>query len=730
MPIQIIDIIKQKDNLPFPIADSNDVLGGFHQVDTLVERDSIHNERRRELMFCAVKETGKTYQLRNGTDNTCWVDINVVIGGGGSGGETYYPGTNITISSDNVISATEQTEENYTSVEKSKLSNIEENANNYIHPTNHPAHMITQNDTHRFVTDTQITNWNNKLDEHGNLGGGNLHSPATETVNGFMSCIDKSNLNTIWDAYNTGILGGATLISREGTELCTATELNFTGSDVNVSCVNGVATINISGDSISIETGFNQSPATVDDVSLTGRIIAQPNSEGDPYEIGNWDSTSIHGCINSNIITYSTNDLCDFLDTFTTIEAQILNASGSILQSFTTPAIDNDYSSTQNGITISVNGWSSINSYYQGNIQVDYNLDTLLPNGGRFGVKIIHHNSSAGDYVKEQNNMFYDPNTQMASINTITVGEGTLNSNKYLSGIRYLSNNDTISLSITGIDYINYLTYDSNNVLRINPSDFGVNPYNIGVSALGSWNTHYNHTGATYFTEIDINASAGFTQADPTQTSIVTAQVLDWDNGPLVESNSVSMVIDTNTPQSSADSEYFVDENYRMTSSWTTWNSTQLLSQTDLMVAGGKLQRQYGNWTSTVPSNTAVYSSNSETQYFYRGFQGPTNFNSYSAILHIGGITEAQFNNQDIRIAVSVDDINWYYCDEDYFGMSGMGGARMNPDSEVFPDIQIGFVESSTNASTGPGGWGIYVWVEIPSGIATALESLYIVEWR
>lgn len=50
----------------------------------------------------------------------------------------------------------------YTSAEKTKLQNIQENANNYVHPTNHPASIITQDASNRFVSDTQVSSWNAK----------------------------------------------------------------------------------------------------------------------------------------------------------------------------------------------------------------------------------------------------------------------------------------------------------------------------------------------------------------------------------------------------------------------------------------------------------------------------------------------------------------------------------------------------------------------------------------
>ena len=46
----------------------------------------------------------------------------------------------------------------YTTAEKNKLSGL----TNYTHPTSHSATMITEDSTHRFVTDSEKSSWNNK----------------------------------------------------------------------------------------------------------------------------------------------------------------------------------------------------------------------------------------------------------------------------------------------------------------------------------------------------------------------------------------------------------------------------------------------------------------------------------------------------------------------------------------------------------------------------------------
>lgn len=47
----------------------------------------------------------------------------------------------------------------YTDEEKEKLDGIDEGANNYTHPETHPASMIVQDSTHRFVSDAKQREW-------------------------------------------------------------------------------------------------------------------------------------------------------------------------------------------------------------------------------------------------------------------------------------------------------------------------------------------------------------------------------------------------------------------------------------------------------------------------------------------------------------------------------------------------------------------------------------------
>lgn len=66
--------------------------------------------------------------------------------------------------------------EDYTTAEKNKLAEIEVGANNYAHPSTHPASMITESASKRFVSDAEKAIWNAKQDALSGDVTGHYHS--------------------------------------------------------------------------------------------------------------------------------------------------------------------------------------------------------------------------------------------------------------------------------------------------------------------------------------------------------------------------------------------------------------------------------------------------------------------------------------------------------------------------------------------------------------------------
>ena len=79
MGIEIIDTLVQKNGQTFPIVNTNDIKGGFHQVETISQRDNIPEDCKLDGMYCYVKndpEKIKLYQLENGIWKAVKFEIN------------------------------------------------------------------------------------------------------------------------------------------------------------------------------------------------------------------------------------------------------------------------------------------------------------------------------------------------------------------------------------------------------------------------------------------------------------------------------------------------------------------------------------------------------------------------------------------------------------------------------------------------------------------------------
>ena len=71
--------------------------------------------------------------------------------------------------------------EDYSTAEKTKLAGIETGGNAYTHPETHPATMIVEDSTHRFVTDTQTAAWDSKA--------AGTHAHAISDVTGLTTAL-------------------------------------------------------------------------------------------------------------------------------------------------------------------------------------------------------------------------------------------------------------------------------------------------------------------------------------------------------------------------------------------------------------------------------------------------------------------------------------------------------------------------------------------------------------
>lgn len=111
---------------------------------------------------------------------------------------------------DPILEATTSKAGLMSSSDKSKLNGVAAGANNYAHPSSHPASVIIQDANNRFVTDLEKATWSGKAAENHN------HGLASLSEKSYNSLTDKPSLGTV-ASKNTGVASGQVpLIGSDG----------------------------------------------------------------------------------------------------------------------------------------------------------------------------------------------------------------------------------------------------------------------------------------------------------------------------------------------------------------------------------------------------------------------------------------------------------------------------------------------------------------------------------
>lgn len=181
------------------IQSAQTAINGLEQLDIVIEdaiqitndvrnykNCGVYNSLTQYYIGNEVLNDGSSYRAKQDTlgnpppphpiiENDYWIMVaSKGADGEGSGGSgtgdmlksTYDPTNKQSdvFSMDNMVETS--TKKIMTADERDKLNSVDVGANNYIHPVNHPPSIITQDANNRFVSDSEKTTWNNKIDSN------------------------------------------------------------------------------------------------------------------------------------------------------------------------------------------------------------------------------------------------------------------------------------------------------------------------------------------------------------------------------------------------------------------------------------------------------------------------------------------------------------------------------------------------------------------------------------
>ncbi|MFW6377067.1 MAG: hypothetical protein ACOCZ5_00330 [bacterium] len=490
------------------------------------------------------------------------------------------------------------------------------------------------------------------------------------------------------------------VIEDEGdTVLSGVTHINFIGADVKAQNAEngGIKRVNVYIPTPEYVSNFNSTNGTnnteVDNISTTNRYIALPDIEGTPYKVGDWDGGGLSAPTirdNVNILEYTSNQFSIYDDNSTTFEVIVYDANGSTELRQHIITLSGNTSQTSDDITINVSSFSSDTDRFKANVQVLIDIESILPEGGRFSVKLTHDNGVDGTYTFEEDDIFRDNEALTAEFGgtaeLTVVPEVPIT--KYISGVQFYTTLTEWRVDLNQINNLNSRSYPITRQVSITSTNFAIdntidiNGEDTTTFNSGTWSQQHDTTNAeytkldwitTYFNDGMSNWDHGATSIDTTRA---TATIYDWTNMGSINSPSYDYLIDTYEVDSTRNFEGFKGEDHptypRLEDDLTTpWDSTESLVTADggggLQVLANRLVYPISDFTGFMPSTQPDYSGLFGDRTYYRRFE--TNGNTVQAgIIELdSNIVESDLDDNYVMIELSIDDgSTWYTLNEDY----------------------------------------------------------------
>ena len=474
------------------------------------------------------------------------------------------------------------------------------------------------------------------------------------------------------------------------------------------------------------------------------RYVSTPSTNGYNLSVspgyfgtGDWSPSITTTRSVTNVTTHTAFTESEFAcyDLNTTLTFNLLNHDGSSLSSISNYVLNAAGSTTSNGITITVNSFSTDGDRYKASVTGTIAVGTLFPNGGRFTWGVIHNNSGdgvgnsgVGIYAFTQSTpVFYDNDGSSSSANITGVVQydektPTL---KYYSGVAFYNTGSVFAMTASGINLLNDITIPTTKQVDFTPVSLGISVLpgfadgsQPGVgSAITGWALNWNNTGLTFSKDGSISSSGLYVPGFSTNNTIsavagsyVTANLYDYGLADTDNSASKTVLIDTESVGS------------------VTYNDNPLDSENSRLSVSGVLS----SGSSAFNSSLSLSSTNTdELQYIFGRIIYPqTNFTLFSPVINtsssvdyssLSGSNKTFTVYTDINIGttttVTFTDYRWhvtsYGADASYLASIPNGIFTFTSGTTNFTEADLAY--SATTGAPGTNGESLVILVGIDS---------------
>jgi len=557
----------------------------------------------------------------------------------------------------------------------------------------------------------------------------------------------------------------------------------FTFIGTNILARQGVAgEVKIYSPAPGFQAAFNSGTGVFDSITSDSSVMNQgflstPDSNGSPFYAGTWATDGDeHPITTSASIAWRSDFFSDA--SMATLSTVMMDEAGDPLaihaKTLSTGMTGIDWNVS--GLQFKVSTWRDDGVTDDGEVlqkfaRVDFDV---FPSTGslarsacstRISVKAELF-SPAGDQLGATWNSgewFHEKNRITPTLGNVRLHHKSI-STRRLSGVGHYGSGSQFNLSANDIDYINSETWFSTTVDWTAHPNFGAAPSDTGTANMTGWTRAHDNVNASAFRN---SVSIGSSESSCGSHYLVGARPRDPHGfGSYQYNPTSSLLIHTwSTGKSTAEDEYFMDEDYRLTASeWNTapgadeaswkniWDSSLSSGQTAGTASGLQVAVSGTNtstrkfvlvypqmdYTGTMPagSNNPDYSTfgsnGTVTGYYWRAFYHTAQTNVSQASIYLYGITKADLEAKTIYIDIKVPTkTGWLSLNEDYnagtyTGADGDGAwanrSAQGASSNYFDAIWGNASNDDTlDANTG---WAIVMRVRYPTkNTAKILES-------